>query len=82
MPAAPMIDDPVLLNDWHVVARESDLAPGSVTSARLLGLDHVVWRGDSEIHVWDDLCIHRGAKSFRRAGEERLHHLPLPRMDL
>jgi phenylpropionate dioxygenase-like ring-hydroxylating dioxygenase large terminal subunit len=57
-----MIDDPVLLNDWHVVARVSDLAAGSVTSSRLLGVDLVVWRGDNGIQVWDDLCIHRGAK--------------------
>jgi len=57
-----MIDDPVLLNDWHVVARESDLAQGSVTASRLLGVDLVVWRGDGGVQVWDDLCVHRGAK--------------------
>jgi phenylpropionate dioxygenase-like ring-hydroxylating dioxygenase large terminal subunit len=57
-----MIDDPVLLNDWHVVARESDLARGSVTASRLLGVDLVVWRGDGGVQVWDDLCVHRGAK--------------------
>jgi phenylpropionate dioxygenase-like ring-hydroxylating dioxygenase large terminal subunit len=57
-----MIDDPVLLNDWHVVARACDLAPESVRASRLLGVDIVVWRGGDSIQVWDDLCIHRGAK--------------------
>lgn len=57
-----MIDDPVLLDDWHVVARASELAEGSVRPARLLGVDLVVWRGPEGVQVWDDLCIHRGAK--------------------
>jgi phenylpropionate dioxygenase-like ring-hydroxylating dioxygenase large terminal subunit len=57
-----MIDDPVLLNDWHVVAQVADLAAGTVRPARLLGVDLVVWQGDGGIQVWDDLCIHRGAK--------------------
>jgi len=34
-----MIDDPVLLNDWHVVARSSDAGAGRVLAARLLGQD-------------------------------------------
>jgi phenylpropionate dioxygenase-like ring-hydroxylating dioxygenase large terminal subunit len=57
-----MIDDPVLKNDWHVVARESDVVRSSARPARLLGVDLVVWRGEDAIHVWDDLCVHRGAK--------------------
>jgi phenylpropionate dioxygenase-like ring-hydroxylating dioxygenase large terminal subunit len=57
-----MIDDPVLLNDWHVVARASALAEGAVKPARLLGIDLVVWRGAGGVQVWDDLCVHRGAK--------------------
>ena len=57
-----MIDDPILLNDWHVVARASDLPEGKAVPARLLGTDLVVWRGSSGFQVWDDLCIHRGAK--------------------
>jgi phenylpropionate dioxygenase-like ring-hydroxylating dioxygenase large terminal subunit len=57
-----MIDDPVLLNDWHVVARASELGVGCVKPARLLGLDLVVWRGAGGIQVWEDLCVHRGAK--------------------
>jgi phenylpropionate dioxygenase-like ring-hydroxylating dioxygenase large terminal subunit len=57
-----MIEDPVLINDWHVVARSSDLGPGTVRSARLLEQDLVVWRDGREIHIWRDICIHRGAK--------------------
>jgi phenylpropionate dioxygenase-like ring-hydroxylating dioxygenase large terminal subunit len=62
-PAATMEKpDPILLNDWHVVARASELGAGLPRTARLLGVDLVVWRGDSGVQVWDDLCIHRGAK--------------------
>jgi phenylpropionate dioxygenase-like ring-hydroxylating dioxygenase large terminal subunit len=57
-----MLDDPVLVNDWHVVARASELAPDSVRPARLLGVDLVVWRTGESIQVWEDLCVHRGAK--------------------
>ena len=57
-----MIDDPVLVNDWHVVACASALAPDAVVPVRLLGVELVVWRSGDSIQVWDDLCIHRGAK--------------------
>jgi phenylpropionate dioxygenase-like ring-hydroxylating dioxygenase large terminal subunit len=59
------IEDPVLLNDWHVVARTSELTPGTVLARRLLGVDLVVWANPDGIHVWRDLCIHRGAKLSR-----------------
>ncbi len=58
----PMLNDPVLLNDWHVVARASDLRPGEVKAARLLGVDLVLWSDKGETHAWLDLCRHRGAK--------------------
>jgi len=32
-----MLDDPVLVDDWHPVAREEDLASGGPLGARLLG---------------------------------------------
>ena len=57
-----MIDDPVLIGDWHVVARSADLQPGAVKRARLLEEDLVVWRDGSGPHVWRDVCIHRGAR--------------------
>ncbi len=59
-----MIDDPVLINDWHVVARSSDAGAGKVLAARLLGQDIVLWRSNTNtsLSVWRDLCVHRGAK--------------------
>jgi phenylpropionate dioxygenase-like ring-hydroxylating dioxygenase large terminal subunit len=62
-----MIDDPVLINDWHVVARSADLTPGTVKSARLLEEDLVVWRNGGDVHVWRDVCIHRGAQLSKGA---------------
>lgn len=61
-----MLDDPVLVNDWHVVARASDLrsadGAGDVRAARLLGRDIVLWRSPEGLCAWQDLCLHRGAK--------------------
>jgi phenylpropionate dioxygenase-like ring-hydroxylating dioxygenase large terminal subunit len=57
-----MIDDPVLLNDWHVVARSSEANLGEVRPTRLLGKDLAVWRSKQGLCVWEDLCIHRGSK--------------------
>ena len=56
-----MIDDPILLNDWHVVAKACDLgdAPKGV---RLLGRQIVLWRNSDGVHAWRDLCLHRGAQ--------------------
>lgn len=58
----PQIQDPILLNDWHVVARHSEIKPGEARAARLLGLDLVIWSNGESVQVWQDLCIHRGAK--------------------
>jgi phenylpropionate dioxygenase-like ring-hydroxylating dioxygenase large terminal subunit len=57
-----MIDDAVLLNEWHVVARSADIPPGKPVAARLLDEDIVLWRVGSEILAWQDLCIHRGTR--------------------
>lgn len=60
-----MIDDPVLLNDWHPVVSLAQLEDKPVQSARLLGEDIVVWRcgdGAHDVRVWQDLCIHRGTR--------------------
>jgi phenylpropionate dioxygenase-like ring-hydroxylating dioxygenase large terminal subunit len=55
--------DAVLLNDWHVVALSSDLVAGELTPITLFERDLVAWRDDGgDIHVWDDLCLHRGAR--------------------
>lgn len=57
-----MITDPVLLNDWHVVAYAPDLPEGKPMGVRLLDENIVIWRVGDKIHAWRDLCIHRGTK--------------------
>ena len=57
-----MLDDPVLIDDWHPVARLSELDAGSPLAARLLGEDIVLWRSGDGIHAWRDLCVHRGTR--------------------
>ena len=57
-----MLNDPILLQDWHVLARSSDLEVGAIRAARLLGVDVVLWRSMRGLHAWQDQCRHRGAK--------------------
>lgn len=53
----------VLLNDWHVVAASDEIEPGKLVPATLFGRDLVIWRDTKgQIYVWEDLCIHRGAR--------------------
>jgi phenylpropionate dioxygenase-like ring-hydroxylating dioxygenase large terminal subunit len=57
-----MIQDPVLKDDWHAIASSSDVTAARPLAARLLGEDLVLWRSETGVHVWQDLCVHRGAK--------------------
>jgi phenylpropionate dioxygenase-like ring-hydroxylating dioxygenase large terminal subunit len=57
-----MIDDPLLLNDWHAVAWASQVSDTAPSSIRLLDQDLVLWRNSIGVHVWRDLCVHRGSK--------------------
>jgi len=57
-----MLSDPVLANDWHVVARSEDVKKEQLSAARLLKEDLVLWRCGGEAKVWRDLCIHRGTR--------------------
>jgi phenylpropionate dioxygenase-like ring-hydroxylating dioxygenase large terminal subunit len=57
-----MINDPVLINEWHVVGRSADLAEGQLVAARVLAEDIVIWRLNSKIMAWQDLCVHRGTR--------------------
>jgi phenylpropionate dioxygenase-like ring-hydroxylating dioxygenase large terminal subunit len=57
-----MIQDPILLNDWHPVARSQDVPEGTIRAACLLEEDIVLWRVDGEVRAWKDLCIHRGTR--------------------
>jgi phenylpropionate dioxygenase-like ring-hydroxylating dioxygenase large terminal subunit len=57
-----VIDDPVLVNDWHPVASCEQLARRGLIGVRLLGEDVVVWRAGERTLAWQDLCIHRGTR--------------------
>ena len=57
-----MLDDPVLIEDWHPVASVADLAERGPVGVRLLGEDLVVWRSGDDYHAWRDLCVHRGTR--------------------
>jgi len=39
-----VLDDQVLVDDWHVVARSGDVPEGAPVGARLLEEDLVLWR--------------------------------------
>ena len=56
----PVTADPVLARHPMVLARSEDVtdAPGR---AELLGEAVVLWRSDSGLHAFRDLCIHRGS---------------------
>ena len=57
-----MLDDPVLVDDWHPMARVADLADGGPIGGRLLGEDLVLWRSEDRYLAWRDLCVHRGTR--------------------
>jgi phenylpropionate dioxygenase-like ring-hydroxylating dioxygenase large terminal subunit len=57
------VADPVLLNDWHVLAKVDNLPPGTLLHRRLLDREVVLWRGeDGGLHAWDDRCPHRSVR--------------------
>ena len=67
------LNDPVLLNDWHVVAYAPDLKEGSPMAVRLLEEDIVLWRTGDKIYAWRDLCLHRGTRlSLGKVEDETL----------
>jgi phenylpropionate dioxygenase-like ring-hydroxylating dioxygenase large terminal subunit len=89
-PLTSVLDDPILLNDWHVIARSTEVHHGAVRAIRLLGHDLVLWRNSARDHagkpapdsapgspglfLWQDLCLHRGAKlSGGRVAQDCLH---------
>jgi len=57
-----MINDPVLINDWHPVVSLEELEAKNLLGVRLLGEDIVVWRVNDQPLAWQDLCIHRGTR--------------------
>jgi len=57
-----MLNDPVLMDDWHVVAYAPGLKANELMAVRLLEEDLVLWRVGDKIHAWRDLCVHRGTR--------------------
>ncbi len=62
MPAEPGLSDPLLLNEWFAVAWSSSLPENKLQPVRVLAQDLVVWRTRDGVHVWKDLCVHRGSR--------------------
>ena len=57
-----MANDPIMLNDWHVVANSEEVSNGHKVATQLLGEDILIWRSNGEIHAWLDRCPHRGSQ--------------------
>ncbi|MCL1990233.1 MAG: aromatic ring-hydroxylating dioxygenase subunit alpha [Defluviitaleaceae bacterium] len=55
-----MIQDKVLLEDWIVVCRSTDVGEKPI---QVIVMEErlVVFRNDTGVHIFKDLCIHRGA---------------------
>ena len=60
-----MLDDPLLVDDWHVAARLEELPPDRPRAVTLLGETVLLWRQGDGVSAWKDLCIHRGARLSR-----------------
>jgi phenylpropionate dioxygenase-like ring-hydroxylating dioxygenase large terminal subunit len=56
-----MLDDPVLVDDWHPIALADEVADTPV-AAQLLNEDLVLWRCGERVLAWQDLCVHRGTR--------------------
>ncbi len=57
-----MITDPVVLNDWHAVAKSDDIYEGKATPVRLLEENVVLWRTGGIVSALLDRCPHRGTR--------------------
>jgi phenylpropionate dioxygenase-like ring-hydroxylating dioxygenase large terminal subunit len=57
-----MIEDKVLLDDWHAVARSADVYPGKLLATVLLEEEILIWRTSEAVTAWRDQCPHRGAR--------------------
>lgn len=73
-----MIQDQVLLNDWHPVLAVSQAPVEKPVAVRLLGEELVVWRASQQWLAWQDLCIHRGARLSQGKVDETSSTLACP----
>lgn len=59
---APIVD-PVIWNDWYVLARSADVPAGAVQRSRLFDTGIVLWRSaDGAVQAWRDRCPHRSVQ--------------------
>ena len=67
--------DTLLLNDWHPVARSTQVAIGALLAADLLETRVVLWRDSGGVlHAWEDRCPHRGTRlSMGALRDDTLH---------
>ena len=56
----PIASDPVLARQWMALVRSEDITDKPLR-AELLGEAVVLWRSETGLHAFRDLCIHRGA---------------------
>ena len=57
-----MVDDPIVVNDWHPVARSEDVPAGGLLPICLLEEELVLWRSGEQLFACRDLCAHRGTR--------------------
>ncbi len=57
-----MMPDPVLVDDWHVVARAVDVGQDQPFATALLDQRIVLWRSNGSLMAWRDQCPHRGTR--------------------
>ena len=70
-PKPPSLNDPVLVNEWMAVANANDIS--QPTRVSVLGEDLVIWRSETGVHAFRDLCIHRGtALSLGKVSKNQL----------
>ena len=55
----PKLSDPVLEHHWLIAALSSDVQDKPV-QVFILGEQIVLWRSETGIHAFKDLCVHRG----------------------
>ena len=53
-----MIEDPVLLNDWYIVAATRDLTESEMLTARLWDEELVLWRHEGVVMCYESFIAH------------------------
>src|ERR1017187_2608592 len=57
-----MDEDPLLRREWFAVANLADVPDDRPHGVELLGRMVVLWKSGSQVHAWEDLCVHRGTR--------------------